>query len=168
MEFVCERLDRAHDLSPFDSGMPELDEWLRTSAAHADRIRSARTFVWHDGGMVACAYFSLSGHLLAKGELPPGVRRGSPDVVPAILLARLALDQRLHGRGLGGELLLSAFARAYQADQNAAARFLVVDAIDSNAGGFYEHYGFVPIPGVSRLVLKMSVVEAVLARASAQ
>jgi GNAT superfamily N-acetyltransferase len=153
--FVSEHLRPDHDLGPFDSGQPALDEWLRRSALHADVIRSGRTWVWVDGGTVV-AYFTLVGHVIERAALPRSLGRGSPDRVPAVLIARLALARTLHGRGLGGVLLTDASSRVVAATEIVAARFVVVDAIDDNAVNFYAHYGFKLIPESRRLVRKIS------------
>ncbi len=161
--FTSERLGAGHDLSGFASGVDVLDSWLRDHAAHAQRMRTAQTFVWHAGDGRAVAFFSLAAHLVARADLPPRVGRGSPDAIPAILLARLALDRSLHGRGLGGELLWDALTRACAASEIAAARVVVVDAIDRRAAAFYEHHGFRPVPGnPNRLVQKVSDIAAAL------
>jgi hypothetical protein len=61
------------------------------------------------------------------------------------------------------ELLLDALARAVTASDTAAARLVVVDAIDDHAARFYTHHGFTAIPGDHhRLVQKMSDVAAAL------
>jgi GNAT superfamily N-acetyltransferase len=109
------------------------------------------------------AYFSLAAHLVVRTELPPKLGRGSPEAIPAVLLARLALHQSVHGQGLGGELLLDALGRAVQASDVAAARLVVVDAIDETAASFYEHHGFLAVPGnPHRLVQKISDIAAAL------
>lgn len=162
-QFVSEALGEGHDLTPFDSGQPALDSWLRHSAAHAERMRTARTFVWHAGDRRVVATFSLAAHLVVRAELPRRIGRGSPDTIPAVLLARLALDRTLHGQGLGGELLWDALSRAVAASRLAAARVIVVDAIDTAAARFYQHHGFFPVPGdPHRLIQKISDVAAAL------
>lgn len=83
---------------------------------------------------------TLDAHLVARAEPPTRIGRGSPDRIPAILLARLALDRSLHRRKLGSELLWDALSRAAAANRQAAARIVVVDAIDDNAAGFYVHH----------------------------
>ena len=126
-------------------------------------MRTAQTFVWHGGDGRVVAYFSLAAHLLVRAELPNRVGHGSPAVIPAVLVARLALDVDLQGKGLGGELLWDGLTRARAASDIAAARLVVVDAIDASAAGFYEHYGFTRIPGNPyRLVQRMSDVAAAL------
>jgi GNAT superfamily N-acetyltransferase len=161
--FVSAALSEDHNLTAFDSGQPTLDDWLQGSAAHAERMRTARTFVWHAGDGRVIAYFSLAAHLVVRDEMPRRIGRGSPDAIPAVLLARLALDRTLHGQGLGGELLWDALSRAVAASRRVAARVIVVDAIDAPAARFYQHHGFVAVPGnPHRLVQKMSDVAAAL------
>jgi hypothetical protein len=102
------------------------------------------------------AYFSLAGHVLVREVLPRSLGRGSPDQIPAVLIARLALHRELHGRGNGGVLLADASRRVVAATEIVAARFVVADAIDDVAASFYAHFGFQAIPGSRRLVRKVS------------
>jgi predicted N-acetyltransferase YhbS len=161
--FVSEALSEEHDLTSFESGHRALDDWLRRSARHAERMRTARTFVWHAGDHRVLAFFSLAAHLVVRAEMPRRIVHGSPDTIPAVLLARLALDRTLHCQGLGGELLWDALSRAVAASRLAAARVVVVDAIDAVAARFSQHHGFVPVPGnPHRLVQKISDVAAAI------
>ncbi len=162
--FRSQRLLPEHQLETFCSGKEELDGWLRRSARHADAANTGRTFVWvsSDSDRVV-AYFTLAAHLLRRADIPKRVGHGSPDAIPAILLARLALDQSLQGQGTGGQLLRDALERAVEASERAAARMVVVDAIDDEAIAFYQHFGFIRIPGSRRLVRKVSEVAAGLA-----
>lgn len=80
---------------------------------------------------------------------------------PRILLARLALDVSLQGRGLGTDLLLDALSRAAEAAEIVGGRLIVVDAIDADAARFYEHHGFHAVPSrPARLFRKASDVAA--------
>ena len=107
-------------------------------------------------------YYSLAGHRLVRDDLPKSVGRGSPAEVPAVILARLAIDVSLHGQGLGGAILADALRRVVAATELVAARFVVVDALHEDAATFYEHHGFRRIPGTLRLVQKISSVVAAL------
>jgi GNAT superfamily N-acetyltransferase len=161
--FVSETLADQHLLDKLSSGNPALDAWLQRHARRAQSMRTARTFVWHAGDQVVVAYFSLAAHLVVRAELPTRIGRGSPDAIPAVLLARLALDRSLHGQGLGGELLVDASSRTVQASDVAAARLVVVDASDEAAASFYEHHGFVAVPGnPQRLVQKLGDIATAL------
>lgn len=162
--YVSERLAESHDLTTFDSGQPALDRWLRDHARTADAKRVGRTYVWHDGDGVVVGYFTLCPHLLERSELPAKVGRGDPSRIPAILLARLALDTRLQGRRLGAQLLVDALQRAVRASNDVGGRYVLVDAIDDAAARFYEHHDFIPCPGSTpaRLTRKVADVAAAL------
>lgn len=156
--FVSERIRADHVLGWFSCGQPVLDRWLAQNARTADLAGTARTFAWADDGVVV-AYFSLCPHEVRRAVLPRRIGRGAPDAVPAILLARLALDSSLQGQGLGESLLIDALERARAAVSAAGGRLIVVDAIDGDAAHFYEHYGFLRCPDVPlRLVRKASDV----------
>lgn len=156
-----------HDADAFDSGEAALDEWLRRHAAGADARRTARTFVWTrtDDAVQnrVIAYYSLTGHRLVRDQLPRRLRRGSPEEIPAVLLARLAVDRAAQGHGMGGAVLADAMARMVEATSIVAARFVVVDALHEHAAAFYEHHGFTRIPDTLRLVQKISDIAAALA-----
>lgn len=165
--FVSERLAIHHDLTRFHSGADALDRWLMDHAVHAQSMRTAQTFVWHEGDGRVVGYFSLAAHLVVRAELPQNVGRGSPASIPAVMLARLALDTTLHGEGLGGELLWDALTRAVAASDIAGARLVVVDAINPPAAAFYQHHGFTPVPeNPHRLVQKLSDIASALAHKS--
>jgi GNAT superfamily N-acetyltransferase len=160
--FVSEALNERHQTGRFDSSKPELDTWLQQHALTTEARRTGRTFVWTSDGQVV-AYYTIAAHLIVREDLPRTLGRGNPAQIPAVLLARLALDKTLHGQGLGGALLADALERIVIATQTVAARFVVVDAIDQGAHGFYVHHGFRGIPGSMRLVQKVSdIADAVL------
>lgn len=147
MNFTSEPLNDSHVLTSFDSGKEQpLDRWLRQSAGRGQVQDTGRTFVWHAGDSEVVAYFTLTGHALHRESLSKKQAHSLPTEVPAILLAKLALDVSLHGQGLGGELLLDALTRCVRAGEIVASRFVVVDAIDEDAARFYEKYGFTRIP----------------------
>jgi predicted N-acetyltransferase YhbS len=161
---VSEALDARHRIAGFDSGQPPLDIWLARSAAHGQAMRTARTFVWHGGDDHVVAYFSLVAHTIVPAEVPRRLAHGAPRVIPAVLIARLALARHLQGQGLGGELLWDALSRTVAASDLAGARLVVVDAVDEKAAAFYRYHGFAPVPGNPfRLVQKVSDVAAALA-----
>ena len=154
-EFTSRRLEEEDQLDDFVSGQAGLDTWLKDSARHADPRRTGRTWVWVRGhGVVAC--FTLAGHMIEKAALLSKLGRGSPERIPAVLIAKLALRRDLQGKGLGGVLLADACHRVVAASEIAAARLAVVDAIDAAAARFYRHVGFADVPGTMRLVRKIS------------
>lgn len=63
-----------------------------------------------------------------------------------ILLARLAVDRREQGRGLGAHLLLDALRRAAEGAEVIGGRAVLVHAADEEARSFYLRYGFESSP----------------------
>jgi GNAT superfamily N-acetyltransferase len=128
--------------------------------------RTGRTFVWTSQAdpSVVVAYFTLAAHLLRRDSLPRRLGRGDPAEVPAVLLARLALDRRLQGQGLGSVLLVIALRKLAAASEDVAARYVVVDAIDDRAAAFCKAHGFTRLPDGGRLVRTMSAVAGDLLR----
>ncbi|MDT3441274.1 MULTISPECIES: GNAT family N-acetyltransferase [unclassified Pseudofrankia] len=161
--FVSEALGASHIADHFESGQPELDDWLRRHAPATESRRTGRTFVWSADGRVV-AYYTIAAHLLMRDDLPRALGRGNPVQIPAVLLAKLALDKTLQGQGFGGLLLADAVDRIVEAARTVAARFIVVDAIDEQAISFYVKYGFVSVPSTNRLVKRMSAAAAQVSR----
>jgi GNAT superfamily N-acetyltransferase len=156
-EWRSTRLTRDHDIEPFDCGVPALNEWLVTQAHRAQEAGAARTWVWTplDTRRVV-GYFSVCPSRIERSYVGARLSSGY-GVVPVYLLARLALDQTLHGQGLGAQLLLDALERIVDAAGIAGGRLIVVDAIDEHAARFYRHHNFLPVKeNPRRLVLKVA------------
>lgn len=163
MSHRLEPLGEHHDLEGFESGSQTLDEWLRRSAWRA-RGQGTRTYVLieESSGSVV-GYFAIAPHLVAREGLPARIGRGAPREIPALLLAKLALDRRVQGGGLGSALLVKALERIVEAGRTAGGKVLVVDAIDDEARTFYERHDFQAVPGNRhRLVMKLSVAARAL------
>lgn len=147
-----ERLDAAHPTAPFRCGQPALDSWLHQHALAAQKVDSARTFVFVEddqvgSGQVVLGYFGLTMGSVLREHAPPALVRGLPAYpVGMVLLARLAVTLDRHGQGLGGLLLAEALRKAVAAGDAAAARLVVVDAIDEPARDFYTRHGFLAVP----------------------
>ncbi len=66
--------------------------------------------------------------------------------IPAALLARLAADTSVQGRGIGAWLLRDAMLRTLNAADELGIRILPVHAINETARSFYERHGLQPSP----------------------
>jgi predicted GNAT family N-acyltransferase len=127
----------------FASGVPSLDAWLHRTARVAAAAGTAATYVLCRDRVVG--YYALAMSSVAHVAAPGRLRRGMPDPVPVVLLARLALDAAEQGAGLGGDLLLDALRRCVRGAREFGARAVVVDASDENAAAFYRHFDFVEL-----------------------
>ncbi|HZV73130.1 MAG TPA: hypothetical protein VFF79_05385 [Conexibacter sp.] len=163
MSHHVEPLADDHDLDAFTCGHPSLDAWLREHARNATR-QGTRTYLLLDNDTNAIAgYFAIAPHLLERDQAPRRVGRGAPSRIPAILLAKLALNEHLHGQGLGAELLVHALATIVNAARSAGGRVVTVDAIDDNATSFYQAHDFTPTPDdPHRLIMKLSTAARAL------
>ena len=139
-------LSAEHRLEDFACGESSLDDWLRRRALINQTTGASRTFVVTDESGQVLAYYALAAGAVSHQESPGTIRRNMPDPVPVMVLARLAVDQRLQGQQVGGALLKDALQRAVSVAQNIGVRALLVHALNDRARQFYAHYGFVPSP----------------------
>lgn len=153
-----EPLNDHHDLSVFASGETELDDWLARRALANQISGASRTYVLASENQVIGYYALANGSLVAR-EAPGRVRRNMPDPIPVMVLARLAIDHRWQGRGLGKALLRDAILRTLQAAEIAGIRAILVHALNEQAVHFYLHAGFTPSP-ISRMVLMLNLKDA--------
>lgn len=156
-----EALSEDHRLDDFGSGVEILDRWLRQSARTAAAAGTAATYVLNRGDKVV-GYYALAMSSVSHAGAPARLRRGMPDPVPVVLLARLALDRAERGKGLGGDLLIDALRRCGRGAREFGARAVVVDAIDEDAAAFYRHFGFFELEG-RQLWRRISDIERALA-----
>lgn len=135
-----------HVLSGFGCGVDSLSAWLSKHARAAAASGSARTYVVEDAEQErVVGYHALCAASVSRREASPRASRGMPrHPIPAVLLARLAVDQSVQGNGLGAFLLRDAMARTMAAAAELGIRVMLVHALDESARGFYLHHGFEP------------------------
>jgi predicted N-acetyltransferase YhbS len=134
--------DRRFDRSSFSCGKPALDDWLKTQAGQQERSNNTRTFLAVDGSKVI-GYYATTTYRLGLDEVAEmyGVgKRTYP--IPAVLLARLAVDTTFQGCGIGPRLLLHALSQIAEASRHVGFEVVVVHAIDRDAVTFYAQRGF--------------------------
>lgn len=136
------------DTSGFSSGNDVLDDWLRRFALVNHASGGARTYVtrpWRSHRVAG--FYALATSSVQHAEATPRAARGMPhSPIPAILLGRLAVDQKDQGAGLGSHLLRDAIARTLTAADAIGVRVLLVHAADENARSFYLNFDFEPSP----------------------
>jgi GNAT superfamily N-acetyltransferase len=133
-------------IESFDCGEPSLNIWLAQYARQAAAAGSARTFVTIDSEQErVVGYHALAAASIEQTAATERMRQGMPrHPIPAILLARLAVDRSVQGRGLGAWLLADAMRRALTAAEQVGIRVLVVHALDERAAAFYARQGLAP------------------------
>lgn len=121
-----------------------LDEWLRRYAGQNRRRDTAATWVITDLKGEVMAYASIAMTGIDRSAAPDALARHSSDPVPALLLARLAVDRRVGGRGVGTALVAHVLSTAVELNTKAACRAVVVHALDATARSWWERLGFAP------------------------
>ena len=140
-------LDGRHDRTPFDCGVPALNLYLRNYALQNQKKNIVRNYVTtHADRKVVVAYYSLVYAALDQNRLPAKLVKGLGKYdIPVMLLARLAVDHREQGQGLGKALVKDAILRTIQAAEIAGLKLLLVHAKDEAAADFYRKHGFEPV-----------------------
>ena len=83
--------------------------------------------------------------------------------MPGFRLARLAVDRKAQGHGLGGQLLLAAGRRCLLAAAEVGGVALVIDAKNERAANWYAGYGAVPLLDAPlTLLLPLATIQAAL------
>ena len=140
-----EPLTANHNTDAFACGVESLDCWLKQRALKNQATGASRTFVVCDGNRVL-AYYALASSAVAAEEATGRLRRNMPDPIPVVVLGRLAIDQTLHGQGIGRALVRDACLRVMVAADAIGIRGMLVHALSPQARAFYEHVGFEPSP----------------------
>ena len=139
-----EPLAGRHFVDDFDCGEPALDDWLKHHARPAQAAGSARTFVTTSDGAAVVCYYALAAAQVEPDEATTRLLKGEPQrrAVPAVLLARLAVDHRHQGGGVGRSLLQDAVLRCLQAADSIGVRAMLIHAKHEQARAWYQQYGF--------------------------
>jgi GNAT superfamily N-acetyltransferase len=141
-----EKLARFHGVDSFDCGRQQLNLFFSRFAFADQQAGASQTYVGVEGDTIL-GFYSLAYGQVTTMESPHRVARGlARHPIPIMLLARLAVDVRWQGRGVGAGLLKDAMLRTLQAAEIAGIRALVVHAKDDAARRFYERYDFEPSP----------------------
>ncbi|MDX2221382.1 MAG: GNAT family N-acetyltransferase [Rhodospirillaceae bacterium] len=161
-----EKLSASDVVADFDCGAPPLNEFLRRYALVNAAAGSAQTYVVRSSGARVVGYYSLAVGAVEPQSAPDRIRKGLPrHPVPIMLLARLAVDRRDQGRGVGRALLKDALVRTAAAADIAGIRAVLVHAKDEAARRWYLGFEFEPSPtDPMHLFLLMKDLRAALAR----
>ena len=158
------RLIRQDVTTGFHSGAAELDDWFQRYAWQNQKANNAVTYVTTQDDVIL-GYYAITTAAYSRNDAPQGLtHRSRPEEIPCILLARLAVDERAQGHGIGAALLKDAIERCYMLSREVGAAALVVHCRDEQARSFYLANGdFLPSPANNlHLLLSMKQVATLL------
>jgi GNAT superfamily N-acetyltransferase len=141
-------LTQSDDIRTFSCGVTFLDAALKQDIedvppATDDLCR--RSFAMTAQGRVV-GYYSQRGCFIRRARGPKDAEPAP--ATPIVLLARLAVDRRAHGKGFGTALLRDAVSRALEIGGRFGARALCVHALSEEVKRFYLVRGFRPMPAI--------------------
>jgi GNAT superfamily N-acetyltransferase len=141
-----EILGEHHDVTRLNSGEPELDDWLKRAARINSSRDLCRVYVVTDDDDVV-AYSALVASTIGPESLTSRAGNGLPQVIPAVLLGKLAVDADYQSAGLGRALLGHAGKVAVAIREQIGARFLYADALNDSARQWYINRGMRAVAG---------------------
>jgi GNAT superfamily N-acetyltransferase len=136
---------REDNVDDFDSGEESLNNWLKKRALKSHLSGACRVFVVKNEKKVV-AYYGLSAGSIALDAAPKKMQRNMPNLLPVLLLGRLAVDRGHHNKGIGKGLLRDAMIRATLIAEEAGVFAILVHALSDQAKQFYLSCGFVLSP----------------------
>jgi GNAT superfamily N-acetyltransferase len=167
---VIRRLEEHDDVESFDCGDDALNNYLKRHAwtnQQKSSIGVSYVAVDEDAPRTVLGYFTVAMVSVPRDAFPKKFVRGLPPYdLPLILLARLAVDRRFAGRGLGHALISEALRISVRVAGEVGCRCIITDAYRDRVN-WYARYGFVPIEGATangpqRMFLDMRTVRLAL------
>jgi GNAT superfamily N-acetyltransferase len=143
-----EPISKTHNRNDFDCGESALNEYLRRHARQNHERGAAKTIlaIENADGDSILGYYSLSPASIECARVSEPARRGLGRYdVSGFRLGRLAVARTMQGRGLGGQLLLSAARRCILASAEVGGTVLLIDAKNDRVATWYASYGAVPL-----------------------
>lgn len=164
-----EPLHDRHELADFECRSVEQTDWLRRYARQSGASGTTRVFVVTElENDLVVAYYAWCMAQITVAAAPQRLRKGAGRYPqPVALLARLGVDRRHEGKGLGAALLQDVFRRLAGLSADIGCRGLLVHAESEEARKFYLHLvpEFEPSPTDDlHLVLLMKDIRRTLGR----
>jgi GNAT superfamily N-acetyltransferase len=129
-----------HRLDTFTCRSAEQTQWLRRYARQSATTGTTKVFVVTEHGHDVVAYCAWCMAQIALADAPTRVRRSAGRYPqPVALLARLGVDERHEGQGLGAALFADVILRLVALDEKIGCRGLLIHAESEDARAFYLH-----------------------------
>lgn len=152
MAVTIRRLEESDEVEGFDCGDEPLNNYLKRHAwTNQQKVSIGVTYAAADESAprTVLGYFTLATSSVPRERFPKKFVRGLPPYdLPLILLARLAVDKRFSGRGLGHAMIAEALKITLRVADEVGCRCIITDAYPDKAG-WYARYGFLPLEGTA-------------------
>ena len=167
MAVVIRHLGEDDEVENFDCSDDALNNYLKRHAwTNQQKISIGVSYVAADENapLFVLGYFTLAMASVPRDAFPKKYVRGLPPYdLPLILVARLAVDRRFGGRGIGQALISEALRISLRVADEVGCRCIITDACRNRV----NQYGFTPIEGSAqsgprRMFLDIRTVRAAL------
>lgn len=136
-------LSNIDEIGSFGCGVESLDLWLKKQALKAQVRGTAKTYVVVDSETKSVVgYYAIAMGSVSRDIASNALRRNSPDPIPMVVLARLAVDVNYQGKGIAVGLLKDCILRSIAAMDVVGGAGILVHALDDEAQSFYTKFGF--------------------------
>lgn len=143
-----EPIARSHRRREFDCGDEDMNRFLHRCARQSHELHAAKTFCAiddADAGRIL-GFYTVAPAAVEYERVPSPLTRGlARHDVDGYKLARIAVDVRVAGMGLGGQLLAAAALRCLRAAQEVGGVLLLIDAKNERAATWYSGFGAEPL-----------------------
>ena len=137
------KADAKRTPADFRCRRPEFAEYLYIESIYDRQERMGRMY-WslHDGKIVGYMMLAM-GHVTKMQQAGLGI--DAYGHMPALVIARLATDERYERRGVGRRMVSYAISLAARMSMDAGCRAVIANS-EPDAVGFYEKMGFARLP----------------------
>lgn len=172
-KFHVEPLDpEKHDRAAFSCGVEQVDNYFRKTANKLTKAGNVRVWVMISPSGDLIGFYALNAHSIDYAELPERFAKARPrhGSIKAAYFSMIGVDQKLSGKGFGGDLLVDALTKIPRAADDLGIAVVVLDVLDCGDPEFvakrvklYLSYGFTPLPSRPlRLFLPLATVHGLL------
>jgi len=168
MAYLIEPINPRHDVRLFTCTHKPLESFLKRFALGNSTNHLGKTYVLtQNQSNEVLGYYTVSAYGASRDSMPDKELLPRYDLLPALLLGRLAVRSDLMKRGLGRLLMGHVFEQAWATANRVGVYLLAVDAKDEPAKEFYMHQGFaefnddplhlfIPMTSIGRMVAPAS------------
>lgn len=177
VSYIIEPFDPSrHDRTAFSCGVEQVDNYFRKTANKLAKADNVRLYVMVDPAGDVIGFYALNAHAVHFTDLPKKFSRTRPSHgnIPAAYISMIGRDQKFHGGGFGGDLLVDALRRIAVAADAIGVAVVMLDVLDcgdsdrvARRKALYESYGFQSlVSNHLRMFLPVNVVRKLISEDS--
>ncbi|MDP3733814.1 MAG: GNAT family N-acetyltransferase [Nanoarchaeota archaeon] len=137
----AERLSKIYDVSRFDCGDDDLNDFIKNDAfVYQEKKLATTTLFFYEEKLIG--FFSVAADSLKLNfdeKENYGIHQKKLEDIPSIKLARLAVDKNYQKQGVGTNILKWCIGYILDCSEMVAIRFITVDAYPEKVN-FYRNF----------------------------